>query len=563
MRIVFIVLSLLILLVIDGFAQELPAFPGAEGFGKYTTGGRGGRVIYVTTLEDNNSEGSLRYAINQTGARIILFKVSGTIKLKSNLNISNSNVTIAGQTAPGHGITLRDYTVYVGADNVIIRFLRFRLGDVTDQQNDAIWGRNQKNIIIDHCSMSWSTDECASFYDNEYFTLQWSILAESLCNSVHDKGSHGYGGIWGGRKATFHHNLLADNDSRNPRFCGSRYSNRSGDEQVDFRNNVLYNWGSNTAYAGEGGRYNLVNNYYKSGPATKSSVQSRILQPYADDGKNNQPTGTYGTFFVDGNYVAASAAVSNDNWSGVSLHSTFTTYASGITKEDIKSDTEYERGEGTTHSAEDAYDKVLLFAGASLVTDSVDMRVLHDATTGTATFTDGGNGSTGGIIDTQGAVGGWPVLKSETPPTDTDTDGMPDEWETANNLNPNSSGDAQLTTVDGKYPNVEVYINSLVADIVEAQNEGGITTAVDEIAESNTADFEISVYINNASNEFVISHNQPVSDVKIYAVTGQLLLDKKLNQPDVRINISSLKKGIYIYFCRDVKDRVFSGKLIK
>ncbi|MFV0266546.1 MAG: T9SS type A sorting domain-containing protein, partial [Draconibacterium sp.] len=407
------------------------------------------------------------------------------------------------------------------------------------------------------------TDECASFYDNENFTLQWSILAESLCISVHDKGSHGYGGIWGGRKATFHHNLLADNDSRNPRFCGSRYSNRPGDELVDFRNNVLYNWGSNTAYAGEGGRYNLVNNYYKSGPATKSSVQSRILQPYADDGKNTQPAGTYGRFFIDGNYVAASAAVSNDNWTGVNLHSTFTTYASGVTKDDIKSDTEYECGDGTTHSAEDAYDKVLLFAGASLVTDSVDMRVVHDASTGTATFSDGGNGSTGGIIDTQGAVGGWPVLKSETPPTDTDADGMPDEWETANNLDPNSAGDAQLTTVDEKYPNVEVYINSLVADIVEAQNEGGITTAVDEIAESNTADFEISVYINSAYNELVISHTKRINEVKVYAVTGQLLVSKKLNQPDVRINISSLKKGIYIVTCRDEEEHVYSRKLVK
>lgn len=549
----------LFLMIVSGITTaQLPAFPGAEGHGKYTTGGRGGKVIYVTNLEDNTLPGSLRYAVNQTGARIVVFAVSGTIQLKSVLNIRNANITIAGQTAPGDGITLRDYTVYNDADNVIIRYIRFRMGDETNQENDAIWGRNRKNIIIDHCTMSWNTDECASFYDNENFTMQWCLLSESLRNSVHGKGAHGYGGIWGGRKASFHHNLLSSHDSRNPRFCGSRYSNKPDLELVDFRNNVIYNWGSNNAYAAEGGSYNLVNNYYKAGPATSSSSRSRFLQPYADDGSNNQPKGTYGKFYIDGNFTSGSAVVSGDNWLGVVLHSTFATNAPGITKNDIKSDTEFAASNVTTHSAQNAYLKVLDYAGASLVRDVVDQRIIGDATTGTATFMTGGNGSINGLIDTQSAVGGWPELKTLLAPIDTDQDGMPDAWEDANGLKKNDPSDAQLTTVDGKYPNVEVYLNSLVETITENQLKDALFSS---LSPGRKTINPIEIYYNGNTGLLKINHQQKIKMVQVYSVTGQLMSSQKFLANAVEMQIQQRQKGILIVRIYDEKNSVYSQKV--
>ena len=520
------------------------------------TGGRGGRVIYVTTLEDNSSVGSLRYAINQSGPRIIMFKVGGTIQLKSRLSISKGDVTIAGQTAPGDGITIRDYQVEVKANNVIIRFMRFRMGDETKQEADALGGRNYQDIIIDHCSMSWSTDECVSFYGNENFTMQWCLASESLRISVHGKGKHGYGGIWGGEKASFHHNLLAHHDSRNPRFCGSRYTNRPDDEIVDFRNNVLYNWGANTIYAAEGGTYNLINNYYKAGPA--SSNKSRIIQPYADDGKNQQPMGIYGKFYIDGNYMTASTTVTNNNWQGVNMHSSFSSRAPGVTLNDLKSDTEFTHAPITTHSAEKAYEKVVNYCGASFKRDAVDIRIINDVTSGTATYMDGGNGSKNGLIDSQSAVGGWPVLQTADAPVDSDNDGMPDEWETANNLNPGSDGDAQLTSVDGSYPNLEVYLNSLVSSIIEDQNSEYLYTATSHF-KSNAN--EIKLYFNSQANEIIINHDQSIKQVSVYSITGKLLVNNSYDTKSVRMGISNLQHGVYIVKVLDRTNKMFAKKV--
>ncbi|OOV17719.1 pectinesterase family protein [Flavobacterium sp. LM4] len=472
-------------------AVTSPAFPGAEGFGRYTSGGRGGQVIYVTNLNDSGA-GSLRAAVTETGVRTVLFKVSGIIALNSDLRINNGNITIAGQTAPGDGICLKNYSVNVDADNVIIRYLRFRMGDQAQHEGDAIGGRNHKNIIIDHCSMSWSTDECASFYDNENFTMQWCMMSESLRVSVHDKGTHGYGGIWGGKKASFHHNMLAHHDSRNARFCGSRYSALPNLEMVDFRNNVVYNWGGNSAYAAEGGSYNLTNNYYKAGPATASGVNDRIISPSADDGSNSQPAGVWGSFYVNGNYTTANSTTSGDNWNGVDPN------PSSKSKTELRVNTEYNFGEMTTHSATNAYNRVLAYVGASFKRDAVDNRIVSEATNGTFTYT-GSNGSTKGLIDTQSDVGGWPTYNSTTAPTDTDKDGMPDSWENANGLNSNNISDGTTYTLNSVYTNLEVYINGLVAAITFSQNQNGTANYTDPVA----ANTEISINENETGFCFV------------------------------------------------------------
>ncbi len=442
-------------------------YPGVLGGGSIVTGGKGGKVLYVTSLEDGeNIKGTLRWAINQSGPRTILFKVAGTIRLNSILKINKGNLTIAGQSAPGDGITLRDYPVTVSSDNVIIQFIRFRMGDEAAVQDDALKGIGRNNIVIDHCSMSWSTDECSSFYDNRNFTMQWCILSESLRNSVHNKGLHGYGGIWGGKKASFHHNLFAHHDSRNPRFCGSRYSNDPASEKVDFRNNVIYNWGSNSSYAGEGGSYNIVGNYYKPGPATLSrsgKLTYRIMSPNSDTGSNQQPAGVWGKFYVAANVMHGRDDVTASNQLGVhpDLRKGETTIP-----DSLLSVSEFSIAPMPTHSAEVAYSQVLQKAGASKVRDAVDLRIVKEVTEGSYTYP-GSKESKNGIIDSQQDVGGWPVL-SFLPGqvvVDSDEDGLPDSWETEHKLDPANAADGAILAGKTPYTWLETYLFEIVKEL--------------------------------------------------------------------------------------------------
>lgn len=476
------------------------AFPGAEGFGRYATGGRGGTVYHVTTLEDNNEVGSLRYAVNQKGKRIIVFDVAGTITLKSTLGLKNGDITIAGQTAPGGGICVTGYPFQISANNVIIRYMRFRVGNENVTANgadgwDGLGSLDQKNIIVDHCSVSWSIDECCSFSGCSNITLQWSLVSQSLVNAGHGKGAHGYGGNWGGSGASYHHNLLAHHGSRTPRL-GPRPTTQK-DERMDMRNNVIYNFGGNGCYGGEGMNVNIVNNYYKPGPGSPTNYKGKRIagigvrtREYCHD-ENGNPNAYYpmmhvwGKYYVDGNVNSAHSDVTSDNWTygiynQISSGDNDNTFTSA-TKDSIKLDSPIAYEAVTTHDAKNAYNMVLAFAGASIRRDALDLIMVSDTRNGTASFTGSGNGK--GFINTQNDIKysdgtvGLPTLAAGTAETDTDGDGMPDSWETANGLNPSDKADGSTYSLDkfGYYTNVEIYINSIVEDLVKAQNMNAIS----------------------------------------------------------------------------------------
>lgn len=554
-------LSLGLAFPMAGIAQ-LPAFPGAEGHGRYTTGGRGGTVYHVTTLEDNGNdsspvEGSLRWALNKSGARTIVFDVAGTIHLQADLKLKKDNVTLAGQTSPG-GICIADYPFVISANNVIIRFLRFRPGDVSGKEPDGLGGMDRKNIIVDHCSVSWSVDECLSVYGMENLTVQWCIASEALRVSTHGKGTHGYGGNWGGNKASYHHNLIAHCESRTPRL-GPRPSTQEK-EYMDMRNNVFYNWAGNGCYGGEGMKVNIVNNYYKPGPATdkaSSAVRYRIAgigirtTEYVTNNPSFKPMEhVWGKYYVDGNVMVGNDAVTKDNWTKGMYeqinNSTCDNLYTQKTKDTIRLKEPLFTDVVTTHSAEDAYKKVLEYGGCCLYRDEVDERIISDTRDRKATYTASGNKK--GYINSQndvkpaGATEAWPVLSLDDTRNmvDTDGDGMPDEWETAHGLNPNSAADGKTVTLSTEgYTNLEVYLNSLIEDIVTSQNEGG-TTSIEESAVTVLAK-KVLAYADNG--KLVLKNLPEDSRVEAYLISGVQVLSERISEGSASF---PLPAGTYI-----------------
>jgi pectate lyase len=409
------------------------AFPGAEGFGANATGGRGGDVYYVTTLQDSG-KGSLRDGLNtaKKGPRTILFKVSGTIHLADDLTVKWPNITIAGQSAPGDGICLADSAFTIDASDVIVRHLRVRLGTKYKRAEDAITITGGTNIIVDHCSASWSVDETFSVVQQaQNVTVQWCYITESLNQSVHTKGAHGFGSLIRPRRDasyTFHHNLYAHHSSRNPR--PGTYNEKT--LRLDFRNNVIYDWGFKAGYdnfTNEFVELNYVNNYLIAGPST-----TVFTAAFESSGVNTHIFQSGNFFDVNTNGLANGA---DTGWA--------------MFKGDlVKQEKPFAAPAVKTDSAPSALARVLDRAGAlPWRRDPVDARV-----TGTV------RKQTGRIINSTDDVGGWPELKSSPAPLDSDDDGMPDEWEISHGLNPKLADNNADRDKDG-YTNLEEYLNQL------------------------------------------------------------------------------------------------------
>jgi hypothetical protein len=435
--------------------KKIPAFPGAEGAGAYTPGGRGGKVYCVTNLNDRGP-GSLREAAEAKGPRMVVFRVAGIIHLETPLSITHPFITIAGQSAPGDGVCIRNHTVEINTHDVIIRYLRFRRGNLK-VRDDALGGHPVRNIIIDHVSASWGLDENLSLYRHivkgpdgklnklpvEDLTIQWTISSEAL-----DRYNHAFGGTWGGQNCSFHHNLFASNTGRNPSIgMGGGF---------DFRNNVLFNWRHRTIDGGDGSsRVNLVANYFKPGPATTSAeLRHRICRIMYRSKKSDHPGN--GKWYVSGNYVHGDAKVTADNWAGGVQFAPERKQRDEIipmgTEKGVRAHQPFPAAPITQHTALEAYELVLAYAGASRPRrDAVDLRVLESVRTGKTTFK-------AGIIDSPADVGGWPEYRG-TADVDSDGDGMPDWWEKKYGLDPNDPSDAAQDRDGDGYTNLEEYLN--------------------------------------------------------------------------------------------------------
>jgi pectate lyase len=534
-----------------GMQAQTKAFPTAEGFGQNATGGRGGKVVEVTNLEDDPTtkpEGSLRWALEQYPGQpiTIVFRVSGIINLAGakvgELRCKRDNWTIAGQTAPGDGICIMGNKVnFGGSTNLVIRHLRFRIGtmvDPTTGEPDAsgkgsIGIENASNWIMDHCTFGWSGEENTTIYDNINTTVQWCIVHEGLYQSGHLKGNRGYGCQWGGQNATFHHNLLAHNHNRASRLNGAR----SNDVNVliDYVNNVNYNWGKeNSCYGSDIERVsnhtNFVGNYYKPGPARPGTSRSYFTHVTRS---SNQTAGAVAKWYMSGNYMegTANAVQNTDNYLGLRM----TEYSAAIRADSASyiSATPFPIAYPvTTETAQEAYESVLAGSGA-FPRDAVDIRIVNEVRTGTASGS-GVFGANKGIIDSPDAVGGYPVYVTGTVPADSDHDGMPDAWETANGLNPNDPADGNFYTESG-YTVLEVYLNSLVGENIPL----AIVTSVDAVKSNRLSIYKTDKLLKiTAGNEAVVS-------VKIYNAAGKTVKMKTTGDLSI-VDLSGLSTGIYI-----------------
>jgi hypothetical protein len=410
------------------------AFPGAEGFGRFAKGGRGGQVKFVTNLNDSGP-GSLRAAVQAEGPRIVVFNVSGTIELQSTLRILKPRITIAGQTAPGDGICLKRFPLNISADDTVVRFLRVRLGDEAGKLMDGIDISNAENVIVDHCSVSWTLDEAVNTYHgSKNITIQWCLISESLHDSPLRNG-HGFAASLGGMNSSYHHNLFANNAGRNPSIAGET-SNPTID--LDFRNNIIFNW-QKRRLDGRPESINVVKNYYKAGPASRE-LRSIVKMQCLDDG-------SFGKWHVDGNVLETHLGIKRGK-ELVTIDDRDRPAASVLVDQPVADSAVF------TDTPEAAYDKVLDHVGAILPKrDSHDERIIREVRSGQTTFGDG-------IISSQDEVGGWPKLLSAPAASDTDADGMPDEWERRFSSDGSLSMRNDSDSDGDGYSNIEEYLNN-------------------------------------------------------------------------------------------------------
>lgn len=522
------------------FAAQL-AFPEAEGYGKNATGGRGGTVYEVTNLNASGA-GSLGAALGASGKRSVVFRVGGTIN--GDFNISKGDITIAGQTAPGDGIAING-SLGISASNVIIRYIRVR----GKANGDVMGGRYNDNIMVDHVSTSWSSDEIMSIYHGNNVTIQWCMITEACSKD------HRFGAIWGNNHSSYHHNLFAHNTERNPRIA-------SGSGFNDFRNNVIYNWTNYGLYGGEkyqignskftGVSTNVVANYMKPGPATGAKEAQLLVAPWSrvESGGDDD----WGKWYVADNIMHGNAKITADNWEGVvpirrdnaKMTDTWLMDSRPLVK--LNAPSEFMAIKQQT--AEAAYASVLAGVGCSFPKrDAVDARIIGEVRDGKSTF---GNK---GIIDAPGDVGGAPKLAGGTAPADSDHDGMSDDWEKAHDLNPNDAKDGNGVGPDG-YTNLEIFLNSLVS---------ANTTGIEESA--RMANSPITVRHNLADNkiEFTLSENANVRlDVlELSGRTASVLMNesKAAGTYAVNLNGKSIGKGLYVYRLSTARSTV-SGKML-